>query len=769
MMPWEDHLKMERERSRMSLKSLRRVGASNLIYSKWRLLVVVGLMTILLVGSGGELSFIFGPVYGTGGFHADAMDLIAWAKFPPDGFGDANNKVLGDWIEFEGYLYVGVANFATGLEVWRTSGGDLETWSQVGADGFGDPSNIEVAQFEEFQSEVYASVDPDGAIARIFRSSDGVAWHQIGADGFGDAANWRACLYSFGSYLMAFTDNGATGMEIWTWDGSTWTQRMSDGIDGDPGNFLSEGCPPDQSFTEFNGYLYVSTSNIGGTELWRSSDGVNWNRANDDGFGDAMNTASDMVEFNGDLYAVTSNSATGFEVWRSGDGTSWSKIGDDGFGDVNNNYGGGLRIFRDELYLTTFNLVVPGVRVWRSSDGDTWNQVGSSGFGDPNNQQGLSTVAGDYLYVGAFNWATGVEVWRSGDGASWSQINQDGFGDVDNHYGRFFVFKNHLYVGTDNDPTGVEVWRLTEPVEVPDFRLSLDAASVSMPQGQIGQRTVTLTSLNGFSGSVDLSGEWLTPPPTGVTYAYYPSSVDPSAGTAEATLSITASPDASTGTFTLSVIGRNAGLTRGVELEVVITARAAPPPPVCLIVTAAYGSELSDDVEFVRSFRDDSIMETKTGSSFMVAFNAWYYSYSPSVAGFITEHSALRTATRIALYPLMFTIRLGAAVFNLFPTALEFGAVGSLLLVGSLVGVFYLAGPLTAALACSIRARRLVKEVQAPTLVVLLSALAAVAFLVFTCGPLVLMMLATSTLVLTSLVASALFSSQVVLHLAKRL
>jgi len=676
--------------------------------------------------------------------------------------------VFGDWIEFEGDLYVGLVNWATGLEVWRTSDG--QTWSQVGGDGFGDPSNAVFDQFEEFQSEIYASVDPDGAIARVFRSTDGVAWHQIGADGFGDAANWRACLYSFGSYLMAFTDNGATGMEIWTWDGSAWTQRMSDGIDGDPGNSLSE-CPPGQSFTEFNGYLYVSTNNaVSGTELWRSSDGVNWNRANDDGFGDAMNTASHMVEFNGDLYAVTGNRATGFEVWRSGDGTSWRKIGDDGFGDVNNNCGrGGLRIFRDELYFTTFNPVV-GVRVWRSSDGDTWNQVGSNGFGDPNNQDGLSTVAGDWLYVGTFNWATGAEVWRSGDGASWMQINQDGFGDVDNHYGAFFVFKNHLYVATDNAArTGVEVWRLDEPVAVPDFRLSLDAVSVSVPQGQVGQRTVTVTSLNGFSGSVDLSGEWLTAPPIGVTYAYYPSSVDPSAGTAETTLSITATPDASTGTFTLSVIGRNAGLTRGVELEVVITAGPARPPPVCLIATAAYGSELSPEVQFLRSFRDDSLLKTKTGSSFMVAFNAWYYSFSPTVAQFMAEHSTLRVATKFMLYPLIGILRIGSEAFYLFRTNLEAAAILSGLFVSSLIGVVYFGPPLAIALACSSKGRRVAKRLQLPTAAFVFGALAAVAFLVFTSGPPVLMMLATSTLVLTSLVASALFTSQVVLHLARRL
>jgi len=395
---------------------------------------------------------------------------LHWTQVNANGFDDANNAWVGSWHEFKGQIYIGLNNFYTGIEVCSSSDG--VNWNQVGGDGFGDPNNVFLEDFEQFQCELYASIETAGPpqVARIFRSSDGISWHQIGSDGLGDVTNYFARLYSFGSYLTAFTGNAITGMEIWTWDGSSWTQRMTNGIDGDANNV--ESLP----VGEFNGYLYISTANsVSGAELWRSSNGVDWAQVNNDGFdGDSHNIyVQSMQEFNGYLYAATYNDATGFELWRSFTGTSWSRVGGDGFGD-NYNYRGRLIVFKYELYLIADNwdwtpspsVPATGVEVWRSSDGTTWSQVNADGFnGDQYNRSGYPIVGGDYLYVATRNDATGAEVWRSSDGTTWSQVNDDGFGDSNNNgpWARF-VFKNRLYVASDNDVTGVEVWRLDEPV-----------------------------------------------------------------------------------------------------------------------------------------------------------------------------------------------------------------------------------------------------------------------------------------------------------------
>jgi len=73
----------------------------------------------------------------------------------------------------------------------------------------------------------------------------------------------------------------------------------------------------------------------------------------------------------------------------------------------------------------------------------------------------------------------------------------------------------------------------------------------------------------------------------------------------------------------------------------------------CFIASAAYGSALDPEVMFLRGFRDDYVLKTYAGEQFMSAFNAWYYSFSPGVAQFISHHALLRTVVRGALYPLI--------------------------------------------------------------------------------------------------------------------
>jgi len=188
-----------------------------------------------------------------------------------------------------------------------------------------------------------------------------------------------------------------------------------------------------------------------------------------------------------------------------------------------------------------------------------------------------------------------------------------------------------------------------------------------------------------------------------------------------------------------------------------------------LIATATYGSELSPEVQFLRDFRDNSVLKTNAGSNFMIVFNAWYYSFSPSVAEFIREQPTVRGIVKLALYPLIGILRIGAAAFSLFPTNLEAGAVLSGLLVSSLIGLVYLAIPLTALLACSSRARLIAKRLQLLALTILFGALAAVASTTAIGAPAAVMMAATSTMVIASLTVSAVFGSRLMLRMARLL
>ena len=293
-----------------------------------------------------------------------------------------------------------------------------------------------------------------------------------------------------------------------------------------------------------------------------------------------------------------------------------------------------------------------------------------------------------------------------------------------------------------------------------DFTIGAAPSSLSLSPGTSGSSTITVQSVGTFSSPVTLT----TPgAPAGLALSLGTNPVTPPAGSAATSALTVTISGAGVGTYTVTVTGTSGTLTHSTSVTVQVTAA----PTGCLIATATFGSELSDEVQFLRGFRDRSILETSTGSGFMIAFNAWYYSFSPAVAQFIREHSTMQTAVKLMLYPLIGILRIGATAFDLFPTNPEASAVISGLVVSSLIGIVYLASPLVAVLGYSSRARRLAARLQLPTLGVLISALALVALTVAVGGPLPMMMLATSAIVLASLTLSALFMSRLIVRVVK--
>ncbi|HJM14021.1 MAG TPA: CFI-box-CTERM domain-containing protein, partial [Candidatus Nitrosopelagicus sp.] len=72
-----------------------------------------------------------------------------------------------------------------------------------------------------------------------------------------------------------------------------------------------------------------------------------------------------------------------------------------------------------------------------------------------------------------------------------------------------------------------------------------------------------------------------------------------------------------------------------------------------LIATAAYGSEMAPQVQFLREIRDNTVLQTQSGVSFMSAFNQFYYSFSPAVADYERENPVFKEAVKVGLTPLL--------------------------------------------------------------------------------------------------------------------
>ena len=78
----------------------------------------------------------------------------------------------------------------------------------------------------------------------------------------------------------------------------------------------------------------------------------------------------------------------------------------------------------------------------------------------------------------------------------------------------------------------------------------------------------------------------------------------------------------------------------------------------CLIATAAFGSEMAPQVQFLREIRDNTVLQTESGSAFMTGFNQFYYSFSPTIADYERENPAFKEAVKITLTPLLTSLTL---------------------------------------------------------------------------------------------------------------
>ena len=78
----------------------------------------------------------------------------------------------------------------------------------------------------------------------------------------------------------------------------------------------------------------------------------------------------------------------------------------------------------------------------------------------------------------------------------------------------------------------------------------------------------------------------------------------------------------------------------------------------CLIATAAFGSEMAPQVQFLREIRDNTVMSTQSGTTFMTGFNQFYYSFSPAVADYERENPVFKEAVKVTLTPLLTSLTL---------------------------------------------------------------------------------------------------------------
>jgi len=78
----------------------------------------------------------------------------------------------------------------------------------------------------------------------------------------------------------------------------------------------------------------------------------------------------------------------------------------------------------------------------------------------------------------------------------------------------------------------------------------------------------------------------------------------------------------------------------------------------CLIATAAFGSEMAPQVQFLREIRDNTVLQTESGATFMTGFNQFYYSFSPAIADYERENAVFKETVKVALTPMLTSLAL---------------------------------------------------------------------------------------------------------------
>ncbi len=135
-----------------------------------------------------------------------------------------------------------------------------------------------------------------------------------------------------------------------------------------------------------------------------------------------------------------------------------------------------------------------------------------------------------------------------------------------------------------------------------------------------------------------------------------------------------------TGTYLFTVYGVGGGLKRITHATLTIKKKE------CFIATATFNSEVSDEVNTLRKFRDSLILKTYTGTLFYKVFDEIYYAFSPQIAEQEKVNPSLKLFFKFTLYPLIYTLKLATFVseplsyINLEAAALTAGAIASFLL-----------------------------------------------------------------------------------------
>jgi hypothetical protein len=215
------------------------------------------------------------------------------------------------------------------------------------------------------------------------------------------------------------------------------------------------------------------------------------------------------------------------------------------------------------------------------------------------------------------------------------------------------------------------------------FVTTTSSTSTSVTTSTSTSGTTTTVTSSSTTTSTSSTTTTTTTDTTYTSTSYSPTVTTP------VTYGTTSMYSSTTTTTTTSTATQTSALLLTTTSTTVATVTVTPAARACVIASVAYGSELAPEVQFLRGFRDGPVMSTFAGAEFMRVFNAFYYSFSPSVAELAAGSPVLQAVFRAFIYPLLASLRLASAVFQLGPQSSQLMVVVTGLIASGLIGLVY--------------------------------------------------------------------------------
>ena len=179
------------------------------------------------------------------------------------GLGDSNNTASAFAEVYNGKLVMPVINQTTGLQVWTYDGTNFERIGQPGGGLWSADHQIGTIAVSPLEGVFYMGTWASGGVGGDIWSYDGTSWTQVVGGGMGDTTNLILYPLARGEDLYVSTASVVNGCRVFKREGSSFTP-ISDARFGGTGALTNASA----FITSYDGELLALTGDEDGGEVW---------------------------------------------------------------------------------------------------------------------------------------------------------------------------------------------------------------------------------------------------------------------------------------------------------------------------------------------------------------------------------------------------------------------------------------------------------------------------------------------------------------------